>query len=344
MNFIKLSVSVSLIINLTGCGWLGIRDRGQDYLAAQETEPTVIPAELDNIKLGQAYPIPQIKSQTELSASFEVPRPQPISVNTFEQMVKIQSIGDQRWILVNNSPSELWPRIRNGLNRNGIPAARAEGSEGLIETIWLNFQSDDENTHRFRFSISPGVQINSTEISVLHHQVPRGEEEGSTWPDQSNSDTRESDMLSLLANQLAAEPDYSSVSLLAQEIGGESKVDVVNPQVADPYLLVKLAFDRTWASVDYSASRGGFITVDKNRNDGLFMVNYTDLVEGKEEGFFASWFGDKREEQEIIDANYQILVQTVGANTEVRIVDINGGSVDKPTLLKLLTVLRNNMT
>ena len=151
-------------------------------------------------------------------------------------------------------------------------------------------------------------------------------------------------MLSLLANQLAAEPDYSSVSLLAQEIGGESKVDIVNPEVADPYLLVKLAFDRTWASVDYSASRGGFITVDKNRNDGLFMVSYTDLVEGEEQGFFARWFGDKASEQEIIDANYQILVQTVGANTEVRIVDINGTSVNKSTLLKLLTVLRNNMT
>ncbi|MGB1159296.1 MAG: outer membrane protein assembly factor BamC [Porticoccaceae bacterium] len=344
MKLIKLCVSVSLIITLSGCGWLGIRDRSNDYLAAQETEPTVIPAELDSVKLGQAYPIPQIKSQVELTAGFEVPRPQPISVNTFEQMVKIQSISDQRWILVNSAPSELWPRIRNALNRNGIPAARAEGSEGLIETIWLNFQSDNENSHRFQFSISPGVQINSTEISVLHHQVPRGEEEGSTWPDQSISDRRESDMLSLLANQLAAEPDYSSVSLLAQEIGGESKVDMVKPEVADPYLLVKLAFDRTWASVDYSASRGGFTTVDKNRNDGLLMVNYGELEEDDEQGFFASWFGDKGSEQAIIDANYQILVQTVGANTEVRIVDANGGSVDKPTLLKLLSVLRNNMT
>jgi len=119
---------------------------------------------------------------------------------------------------------------------------------------------------------------------------------------------------------------------------------VVNPEVADPYLLVKLAFERTWASIDYSASRGGFITIDKNRNDGLFIVNYSDLVEGEEEGFFASWFGDKAADQEIIDANYQILVQTVGANTEVRIVDVNGGSVDKLMLLKLLTVLRNNMT
>ena len=32
---------------LSGCEWLGIRDRSGDYLLAEETAPTVIPAGMD---------------------------------------------------------------------------------------------------------------------------------------------------------------------------------------------------------------------------------------------------------------------------------------------------------
>ena len=327
---------------LSGCEWLGIRDRSGDYLLAEETAPTVIPAEMDAISLGQAYPIPKINAQVDPQATHEVPRPQPISVNTFEQLVKIQSIENKRWVLVNNSPSELWPRVRNVLNRNGIPAARAEGSEGIIETIWLTYGSDEENSHRFRLTIAPGVQTNSTEISAVHQQKVRGTDDQKVWPEQSDDNEREKDMLSLIANQLAAETNYASVSLLAQEIGGESKVNIVKPDVADPYILVKLSFDRTWASINYSASRGGFTTIDKNQSEGIFLVNYSSQLE-EEPGFFKRWFGSDPEEEKI-EVNYQILLQEVGANVEVRVVSPNGDSLSATEALELLTVLRGNMS
>ena len=341
MKAISLGLCTLLTITISGCGWLGIRDRSGDYLLAEETEPTVIPAEMDGVNLGQVYPIPKIKAQAEISSSFEVPRPQPVSVNTFEQLVKIQSIDDKRWILVNSGPSELWPRIRNTLNRNGIPTARAEGSEGIIETIWLNYTSDEVNSHRFRLTVSPGVQINSTEISALHQQQIRGSEDQLPWPQNSDDHKRESDMLSLIANQLASEAGYASVSLLAQDIGGESKVELIKPEVADPYILVKLSFDRTWASINYSVSRGGFVIIDKNRSEGIFLVNYSSQTE-EDEGFFERWFSGS--DDQVIDANYRILVQTVGANVEVRIVTADGDSIDTAEALKLLTILRGNMS
>jgi len=342
MKAISWALCIFLTITIYGCGWLGIRDRSADYLLAEETEPTVIPAEMDDVQLGQIYPLPQITAQTEISSSFEVPRPQPVSVNTFEQLVKIQSIDDKRWILVNSAPSELWPRIRNTLNRNGIPTARAEGSEGIIETIWLNYTSDEINSHRFRLKVSPGVQTNSTEITALHQQQARGSEEPLPWPQNSDDEKRESDMLSLIANQLASEAGYASVSLLAQDIGGKSKVEIVKPEVADPYISVKLPFDRTWASINYSASRGGFVIIDKNRSEGVFLVNYSSEIE-EDEGFFKRWFGGGSDDQ-VINANYRLLVQAVGANIEIRIVTADGDSIDTAEALKLLTILRGNMS
>ncbi|MDG1165119.1 MAG: outer membrane protein assembly factor BamC [Porticoccaceae bacterium] len=346
MKKINIGLIGVLVLNLAGCSWLGLRDRSNDYLLAEETAPTVIPGEMQgeqsNTSLGQIYPIPVIPTTSIEVEGFEVPRPQSASVNTFEQLVKIQSVDGRRWVLINISPSESWPRVRNLLNRNGIPSAVAEGSSGIIETVWVTFNSDEENSHRFRFSISPGVQIDSTEISALHHQVARGNEEQAVWPDSSNSDSREQDMLTIVANDLAAADNFASVSLLAQKIGGEAKVEVMTSEAADPYILVKLGFDRSWASVSYSAERGGYTTVDQNRSEGVMYVNYTEpsIVE---DGFFSGWFGGGSDNG-VLDTNYRVLIELVGANVEVRIVGSNGESLGQAESLRLLKILRSNMS
>lgn len=334
---------VVICLMLSGCSWLDIDEHQSEYLNAEETQVIVVPEKLSSLRIGQLYPIPAVSGDISPQSSVDVPRPQPMSVNTFEQLVKIQRIDEKRWILVNNSPSELWPRVRNILNRNGIVSDKVDGSAGIIETTWLSYNSDQENEHRFRFSISPGVQLNSTEISVLHQVKPLENISQTDWPASSNSDEKESDMISFLANQLVAQPDYASVSLLAQDIGGESKVEIINPQIADPYILVKLSYDRTWASINYSASRGGFSLIDQDSDKGLLLVNYSDeLLEEKTSGF-SSWFG-KKDNDDILKANYRILVQQVESSIEVRVVTLEGDSVDKEQALKLLNIFRSNMS
>jgi len=343
MRIISSGIIILLTVNLAGCGWFGLRDRRSDYLLAEETEPTFIPVESKSIPLGQLYPLPPAQGGSEQLVSFDVPRPQPASINTFEQLVKIQSFDDRRWVLINISPSELWPRLRNVLNRNGVPSARAEGSSGIIETVWVSFNSDNDNSHRFRFNISPGVQLESTEISVVHNQALRGEEDAGEWPEESNSDQRELDMLTLVANDLAGTEDFASVSLLAQEIGGSSKVQIISPEVADPFIEIKLGYDRSWASIVYSAERAGFTTIDKDRTEGVLFVNYTEPNK-EEPGFFASLFGGGRSNDEIIEVNYRILVESVKENVEVRLVDSKGNSLPKAESLKLLAIVRSNLS
>lgn len=341
MKSLISTLNIIVVLSLSGCGWLGLRDRSNDYLLAEETAVTTIPEGLDRAVIGQIYPIPQIPSDTIELVDFEVPRPQPASVNTFEQLVKIQTLEGRRWILINIPPSEVWPRVRSVLNRSGVPAALAEGSSGIIETVWVKFNSDEDNSHRFRFQISPGVQLNSTEISLLHNQAVRSAEDQAEWPQTSDEDSREKDMLTLIANELAGAMDYSSVSLLAQNIGGEPKVNIVTPEVADPFIQVKLSFDRAWASILYSVNRGGFQLIDQNRSEGTLFVNYTDLSID-EPGFFRRWFGESSDE--ILEINYRVLVQVVGADVEVRIVGRDAEGLTRVEALRLLKILRNNMS
>jgi len=334
------ALNIVVILSLTGCGWLGLRDRSDDYLLAEETAVTVVPQGMDKAVLGQIYAIPQIPVTSVELVEFDVPRPQPASVNTFEQSVKIQTLEGRRWVLINVPPGEVWPRVRNVLNRSGVPAALADGSQGIIETVWVKFNSDEENSHRFRFQISPGVQLDSAEISAVHNQAARSEEDQAQWPEASDDDQREQDMLSLLASDLAASADYASVSLLAQDIGGDAKVEVVIPEISDPFILTKLSFDRTWASILYSADRGGYVSVDQNRSEGVIYVNYTPET-SEEPGFFGRLFSGS---DDILEVNYRILVQTVGANVEIRIVGAEGQGLNKAETLRLLKILRSNMS
>ena len=342
MNNISKFIMVACF-TLTGCSWLGIEDNSNDYLLSPETQVLVVPEQLSASRLGQLYSIPPVAGDISTLNSTEVARPQPISVNTFEQLVKIQKIDQKRWILINNKPSELWPRVRNILNKNGIGSEKADGSSGVIETTWLSYNSDPDNVHRFRFSISPGLQLNSTEISVLHQLKPSAQEANNNWPAVSNLEAKEQDMVSFLANQLVAQPDYASVSLLAQDIGGESKVEIIKPEVADPYILVNLSFDRTWASINYSAARGGFTLVDQDTTKGLLLVNYSDDMVEQDSSGISSWFSANNKEQ-VLAANYRILVEQVESSIEIRIVSLEGVSLDKEMALKLLNIVRSNMS
>lgn len=342
MKIITHLFAVLFVVQISGCGWLGIRDRSNDYLLAEETAKITVPEGLEEIIGGEVYPIPALESSAKLESDYEVPRPQPASVNNFEQVVKIQSFEDRRWVLVNVPPSELWPRIRNVLSRNGIPSSRADGDTGVIETVWITFKSDTDMSHRFRFYIAPGVQLDSTEIAAVHNQADMGSEASVDWPERSDSDKREQDMLAMLANELATPSSYSQVSLLAQNIGGDAKVRLVSDGTQAAHIVIALGFDRCWASVSYSAARGGFTVIDKNRSDGQLWVNYSPVVEA-EPGFFSRLFSGTPK-VDTLKVNYQIILESNGDLTQVRIFDAEGVLLSPSDSLRLLGILRSNLS
>ena len=147
-------------------------------------------------------------------------------------------------------------------------------------------------------------------------------------------------MLSMVANELAGDTSYASVSLLAQDIGGEAKVEVITPEVADAFIQVKLGFDRAWASVLYSANRGGYTLIDHNRSEGILYVNFS-APSDDQPGFFKRWFGGGSEEILRLTTGFWF---RMGNNVEVRIVGPSSEGLDRAETLRLLTILRGNMS
>ncbi len=295
----QLTLVALLGVGLSGCGYFWgedgmFRNRENDYLKAESIPPLVLPPEVHSESMGELYPIPAI-STTDLgydpsADEFEVPRPLPLADNLQEEKVKIQRVGDESWILLNVSPGEVWPRIRNFLNVNDLTVSRADIAKGIIETNWLQFKTDPNTYDRYRLQIDQGVQPETSEIHVTHMSVPTADinKPAADFPRKSDNSEREKWLMTELANSLASDTSEGGTSLLAQEIGGSVKASL-NMSRGEPVLTIRLDHDRAMATLGHAAQKDGFTTFEADPESGIFYINYEDPEESKP-GWFKRTF------------------------------------------------------
>jgi outer membrane protein assembly factor BamC len=293
---VRIVTVLLLALSLNGCSWLfgkeGVfPDRSNDYLKADSLPPLQVPDDVDKRVLGQLYVIPEIdKAEFEYPDEFRAPRPQALSANVYSEKVKIQRLGEKRWIYINTTPSEVWPRVRNFLNTAGLSVEKTDAEKGLIETNWLQFKEESELRQKYLLRIEQGVQPDSTEIHIVHVNASLNDPITAVvnWPEKSMNDEREDSIVRDLASNLADEVNAGAASLLAQTIGGDSKIAIVSRD-REPILRMELAMVRAWATLTVALKQEGFRTLEEDSNARIFYIDYRDPEEG--EGFFRGWFG-----------------------------------------------------
>jgi len=323
---ILIPVLTAVSITVSGCGWLfgdkGVfRDRGDDYRRARVEEPLRIPAELTQTEGEQEFAIPEVATTMTLEGEFEAPRPAPLEGDPSAELVKIRSLEGISWILVEASPGEVWPRVRQFLNTNQLYVTRADATGGVIETGWLQPKADGVGRERYRFRIEQGVQRGSSEVYVLQATAAAGE----SWPTSSSDAGREGEMIKALAQFIADNGSTGAVSMLAQRgIESRGKVFLSKPSGERPFVQLELPFDRAWAALTIALPKAGFTVDDLNRSERQCWVRYTPPKDPEDEegwwGTFWSWvFGD---DDELIDPKtvYELRVRDeAGDNRSVRI-------------------------
>ena len=298
---------VGFSVTLSGCSALFgdegyFRNREDDYLKADSLPSLKVPETLNQEAVGQLYPIPELTEEDVVYAAdtveFETPRPEPLSSSALVEQVKIQRLDDQRWILVNVDPAELWPRIREFLSDNSLQVASTDTDLGLMETAWLSFKDDPDRIDRYRIRIDRGVQPDTSEIHVLHMSLDREsatQAQLSDWPDQSSDQERESWMVDELAASLAAEDMGAAggTSLIAQNIGGNVKARVTSIET-EPVMVLELSRARALATLTHAAQQQGFVIYDSDAARGEYYLGYREPPE-KEPGWFARLFGAEKD-------------------------------------------------
>ena len=255
-----------------------------------------VPADMETRSLEQLYVLPEVTAREDelLLArdydSYEVPRPDPLPTEgATESGVKIQRLGDVRWILVDAPTSQVWPQVQRFLSRFGIGVAVNDAASGMIETAWVRFNEDAEQKHRYRIWIEHGLRPDTTEVHVVHRQVPEPFSDPSklVWTRSSDDLTREEYIVDELAAELAIEAKNSSASLLGQQVGGQAKSDIVFVD-GEPVLQLRLPYDRAWATVTHSLGEEGFALWENEAAKGVALISY--LIDADEQGFWGRLF------------------------------------------------------
>ena len=294
-QFLRVSGILACTFILGGCGYLfgdkGVfRDKSEDYKKAPETRVITVPEGKNTDSFQEIYPIPEVEQDAFLAGEFEVPRPAPLVAGDADQMVRIQRLGSDQWALVAQAPGQVWPQVRSFLTSAGISVARVDARAGIMETGWLELQSQPIAS-RFRIRIDQGVQRGTSELHVLQ-MIQAGDLEN--WPATSDNPEQETEMLQAVAQYLANSADTAQVSMVAnQAIDATGKVSLEESDDGEPYIALGLSYARAWASVARALEKSTFEITDRDRSTGEYFAIFRGrAAEEEDEGWFDWLWGD----------------------------------------------------
>lgn len=267
-----------------------LRDRQGDYLEAQVLPRTQVPPEYDSYIIDDLMVIPGGVGTNE-QAFLQAPRPRPFGGRS-ERGVVIQRMNNDSWIVVDVSPSEVWPRIRDYWTRSSIQVAFENPTRGVLDTGWFTLEGNTITKEKMRVTVEPGFQNDSAEIRLLHLAVGQSVPilDQVNWPETSTDPDVEYDFLTDLSTYLADVADLyqaSTVSFLAENIDSRGKASLVNTPGGRELLRLEASYDRSWAAVGRALDRTGVEVIAQNVDNGIYEVDYViDTGDVEEPGFF----------------------------------------------------------
>ncbi len=301
-------IVLALALTLSACNYLTgddglFPDRRTTYQEAEMTPDLRVPPELDSYTLDQLYVIPE---QANLSATtfVEIPLPKPIEPRRREGVV-IQRLSGNAWILIDATPGQVWPLVRDYWTELQIALDYENPSTGIMETAWLEIGSDETLRHKYRLVIEPGLHSGYSEIYVTHLQQERSEPIPVvvSWPEASSSEDLEIDVMNSISQYLADRNDVyqaSSASLLAGSIEAARKANIIQTPEGSRVLELRLGYDRAWVQVRQALEDAEIEILETNRDQNFINVRFAGLAaEAQDEpGFFGRLFRGGRDNEQ----------------------------------------------
>ena len=346
MNSRLLLIAATLLLG--GCSWLTgdegyFRDRTDDYRLARSESTLQVPAGKDDEALQQLYVIPKITEDIRVTGEFETPRPAPLVAGTSDEVVRIQKLAQEEWMLVSIAPGQLWPQVRGYLSQNAIPVARLEAREGIIETAWIPGQ-EGKMGQRFRFRIEQGVQRNTAELHIL--QMYQAGDVNS-WPDTSADNEESRTVLHDLAQYVANNVEQAPVSMMAQQsISASGRVSMQEDKDGNPFIRLDLPFKRAWASMDRALRESSFEVLDRDRSKQAYFIHYQRPV--AEDAGWLHWLfesDDNSSADELAEYDYRLqLDETEPGVVHISIHRQDGGALTQSHSQSILALIKGNIT
>ena len=329
-------------------GIFGIGSDPDTYRDARILPPMEIPPDLDSYTIDALYVIPDSPVIAGQPFADDIPLPKPIETRRREGVV-IQNLGDRRWIVIDATPAQVWPLVRDFWSQLNLELDVADPGLGTMETSWLEATNSPDTRQKYRVVIEPGLHSGSSEISVKHLQNMRTQPIPITveWPEDSDSTELEQQILTAISQYLADRNDIyqaSTASLLAGTIEGARKANLVENSGGSPALELRIDYDRAWVQIRQALNNADVEIVDSNRDNAVFNVRFAGVVRAPpERGFVGRLFGGSSDEQELVLRDFTLRLQRNGDSISVTSEALEELEDSAQLNLELLQVIIENL-
>lgn len=381
----KLKISNAAVLialaALTGCSTVSdmLEPERVDYKSASKAKKgssLEVPPDLTQIKGDNRYSVDNLGGtataseyglKQRASAAAAQPEGKVAPAIAKDAALRVERDGKQRWLVANESPETLWPRIRTFWADNGFQVATENPAAGVMETDWAEnrakipqdfirstigkvfdslYSTGERDKFRTRLERRPD---GGTEIYISH----RGAEEKVTgqapntqttvWTARPSDPELEAEFLGrLMATLGAADTKAAKAAIKDAQPAASERARIAKDGSA---VEVAEGFDRAWRRVGLALDRVGFTVEDRDRARGVYFVRYIDQgVDAKdksEPGFFARLFSSKSDAKAQI--RYQVSVKESGAGSRVSVLDEKGGAVADANAKRILSLLNDQL-
>jgi len=281
--------------------------------------------------------------------------------------LEVRRDGDLRWLWVNAPVEDVWQRVADFWQENGILLVEQDPTVGIMRTSWLEnraeisrdvltdairrmfdglYETGTRDQFRIRLERTRG---GATELYLTHFGMQEqvvataaGQVENTIWQPRPRDPQLEAEMLRRIMLYLGAADERARAQLAAQGQREAPRSQLINTSTGAE-LRIDERFSRAWRLVGLALDRVGFAVEDRDRSAGVYYVRYNDPTEEEaEEGWLSSlafW-----EDDDVDKVNrYQVRVGSGDDRTVVTVADEQGRDDASPTALRILTLLQEQI-
>jgi outer membrane protein assembly factor BamC len=363
----RAGLAIALLFVLGACGWLSddkgiFVDKSDDYVTAHLDRPLVVPDDLDRKGLEDPFPIPPTPAVAKAEYfPGRPPLPDAIYASDNREEVRIQRIGERRWLVVPEPPTTVWPKIKQFLAENGAYVALEISQRGRLDSEWITVGDEarrdvlglilqeahqaagvQSGRDRVLVQLEQGLREQSSEVHVRHEndsmKRPIPDDTLDIEPVVSDLPLAEQEVLRELGAYIAAKVSEQTVSLVGGEIAGQPKTELGRTGSGDPALFLFLDEERAWATLGQALSNANVEVTAVDRDRGYYYVTmHESTFTGDEErGWLSSLFAGRDRAYPLIIA---LALDSEGRRA-VTVLEADSAGADAELCQQVLVLLR----
>lgn len=269
---------------------------------------------------------------------------------------RLERDGVTRWLVVDDTPQNIWPQLRDFWLARGITLEMEEPRIGIMETEWLinraRYQSalerytrgliggaiGDDELDRYRVRLEAAAdEAGATEIYVTHRGVREvAVEQKDVAPDDRirlrrriptgpNPEYEIEIMRRMLVHLGLEEQNATAATAPAPAAPAKERAELRDGEAGERYLALDENFTRAWRRVGLALDRSGFSIEQRDRENGVYTVKLVDTEEvARREK--RSWLRRvfTREPAGRVEFVVQVRLSESAGGTEVRVLNEDG--------------------